>query len=163
LFEGGLYPIDAHGVLLPTADFTSERARAFPRIAAQDAAPMSPPGAAWGDQRIHEAAITAAALAPYWEKLELYRIVVLAGSTDARGTREIVFRLITRGNTMILWGHAPGKEIVSEATADKKIARLLKLRRDVGSLDSVGQDRAIDLRDENQLEMASRPENTFEM
>ena len=161
--EGGLYPIDAAGVLLPTADFTSERARAFPRIAAQDAAPMSPPGAAWGDHRIHDAAVTAAALAPYWEKLDLYRIIALAGSTDARGEKDVVFRLMTRGNTMILWGHAPGKEIVAEAAADKKIARLLRLRREEGSLDSVGKDQAIDLRDEDQLEMASRPEDTFEM
>jgi hypothetical protein len=161
-YEGGLYPIDVEGVLLPTGDFSPERASKFPRIAAKDAAPMSPPGAAWGDQRIHEAAVTAAALSPYWDELNLYRILAFAGPTDARGRRDVVLRMLTRGNTLILWGHAPGKEHDSEASVEKKIARLLQLKREKGSLDSVGIKRAIDVRGAERLEMASRPDDIFE-
>ena len=62
----------------------------------------------------------------------------------------------------VLWGHAPGKESASEASAEKKIGRMLKLKRENGSLDSVDPDRAIDVRDADELELAAIPEDTFE-
>lgn len=154
----GLYPIDIHGVLLPTADFSAEAARKYPRVAAADATPMSPPGAPWGDERIHDGAIIAAALGPYWEQLGLYRILAFDGITDARGRRGIVFRLSTRKRTMIIWGHAPGKESPAEPPAEKKIARLLEVAKTQGSLDSIGPGEAIDLRDAEKIEIAALPD-----
>ncbi len=156
-YEGGLYPVDETGVLLPTADFSVKAAQQFPRIVAQNAAPMAPPGALWGDQRIHQAAMLAAVLDPYWKKLSLYRIVAIFDGPNASGGRDIEFRLVTRNSTIVLWGHGPGKETATEASVAKKIGWLLKLQRDKGSLDSVDPDRAIDVRDDQNIEMAVRP------
>ncbi len=154
--QPGLFPIDVDGTLLPTADFTAERAIQYPRISIPNASPLGFPGSPWGDDRVHDAAIIAAALAPYWEKLELYRIALMGGFAQGRGKSENVFRLTTRDHVNLIWGHAPGKENPNEATADKKIARLLSLKEQ-DELTGLGPDQAIDLRNPDKLDMAALP------
>ncbi len=154
--QAGLFPVDVEGTLLPTADFTAERAKSYPRISVPDAFPLGAPGSPWGDDRIHQAAVIAASLLPYWDRLELYRIVLLTGIDKSRYKTDSVFRLTTRTNVNIIWGHAPGKELPGEATADKKIARLLSLREQNG-FDGVGPEQAIDLRNPEKIDMAALP------
>lgn len=154
--QPGLFPIDGDGILLPTADFTAERAAQYPRISVPNALPLGFPGNAWGDERVHDAAVIAATLGPYWEKLELYRIVLLGGLTQNRGKSDNLYRLTTRDNVSLIWGHAPGKEHPNEATADKKIARILSLKEQNG-LTGLGPDQAIDLRNPEKLDIAALP------
>ncbi len=61
--EAGLLFIDAHGVLLPSADFAQGQAKDFLRIAAGNETPASVYGTPWGSERIAGAARVAAA----WE------------------------------------------------------------------------------------------------
>ena len=141
--QPGLFPIDADGTLLPTADFTAERAKHYPRISIPNASPLGFPGSPWGDDRVHDAAIIATALAPYWERLGLYRIALLGGLAQNRGKSDNVFRLTTRDHVNVIWGHAPGKEHPNETSTDKKIARLLSLKEQNG-LTGIHPNEAID-------------------
>jgi hypothetical protein len=154
--QPGLFPVDADGTLLPTADFTAERATQYPRISVPDAAPLGFPGSPWGDHRVHDAALIASALTPYWERLELYRIVLWSGLAPNRGQPDYVFRLTTRDNVNVIWGHAPGKEHANECPVDKKIARLLTLKEQNG-LSVASPDQAIDVRDPEKVDMAALP------
>ena len=86
--EGGLYPIDALGVLLPTADFSRVEARTYPPLSEIRTLPLGPVGENWGDPRVGGGAELAAVLFEDWQRLRLYRIVPSehprAGRTDER-------------------------------------------------------------------------------
>ena len=180
----GLYPVDTAGVLLPTNDFqficescgkrfavqTQQRtcdscsaklvnvATQYPRLWARDTAPLGQPGANWGDQRIHAGAKLATALRPLWKRLGLYRIVARNPSQYSGQPQRPMFELVTRNNTIIYWGRAPGEEIDDEPTADKKVSRLVDFVRQHGSLDAIEPGRSIDLRDPDQLQVATKEE-----
>jgi hypothetical protein len=138
--------VDTEGVLLPSDNFTSDDAAKYPRISAADTAPVGPAGTLWGDARIHSGAQLAAALQRHWRKLGLYRIVAYRGQRDRTGRRIPHFELQTRQKTTILWGQAPGEELAGEPDTDHKVAHLLELVRQKGSLDNASPDGAIDLR-----------------
>jgi hypothetical protein len=122
----GLFPVDPHGVLLPSGDFTAAEARNYPRIAGVHGQPWALVGSPWNDPTVIGGAKIAGNLATIWKNLGLYQIRPLAApqqSLDAKGD----FELVTRAGETIAWGAAPGHEKPGEPTTSDKIARLKKL------------------------------------
>ncbi len=159
--SGGVIPVDRDGVTLPTlTDFTSEQVSRYPIIHAKDAAAIAAAGAKWGDERVHASARLADFLSPYWEELNLRRIVAFKGVQDGRGISSPTLHLQTRSKTTILWGHAPGDESPGEAKAETKISRLAALYEETGTLDSIEPGRAIDLRHSDRIVLAHLPDET---
>jgi hypothetical protein len=130
---GGL-PVDAHGVLLPTKDFSAQDADEYPRIGEIHSKPLGSMGTAWGDPCVVGAAQIAAELAPDWKTLGLFRIVP-AERKPARTGVEYTYALVTRSGTKIHWGRSPATTMPGEIPAAKKIAQLKRYASQNGSLD----------------------------
>lgn len=142
---GGLLPVDAQGVLLPSTDFSPLEAGRYPRLVGIDSAPVGPPGERWGDARVAGAAEIAAAFGPAWERLGLERIVCTTAISAGR-VQDETYELLTRGGTRVLWGRAPSAEIPSEVPAAEKVARLEKYAAQRGSLDGPNGPGDLDIR-----------------
>ena len=152
---GGVFPIDADGVLLPVDGFSPESARKFAHIDVGDTWPLGMVGTSWGDPRVAGAAQIAAAFGSSWSRLGLYWIgsaQVESGVTGEPPT----FDLVTRNGLRIRWGHAPQREDQAEARAADKIARLRQFIDEGGPLDGLRGDIEIDLRDRTQIRVAPR-------
>ena len=149
----GLDPVDVEGVFLPTADFSSVEARAYPWLTGFHAtAPAGGAGNHWGDERVVGAAEIAAAFADDWKKLKLDRIEPAdPGRSAYRGVYS--YTLFTHGGTKIIWGRPPGSELPSEAPAADKIARLKELAEVRGSLDGSRPRSPIDVRSRDGLRL----------
>jgi hypothetical protein len=139
--EAGLLFIDAHSVLLPSADFAPERAKDFLRIAGGNETPTGMYGTTWGSERIAGAARLAAAWGERWKPLLLYRIVPL--ETPGGGWH---YELESKAGARIAWGAAPGKEPAGEPLAEQKIATLEQHVADTGPLDDRASGTPLDLR-----------------
>lgn len=155
--ERGLLPIDGRGVLLPPQDFTSEQCRDYVRLAVGDTYPAGPAGTAWGDDRVMGAAQIAALIGERWRELGLHRVVAVS-SKDLQRRRfaDTTYELTTRSQTLFLWGHAPGKELNTEATAAEKLARLEQLIAKQGQQSSEGNGLEIDLRERTGVTLRPR-------
>jgi hypothetical protein len=141
----GLYPVDIHGVLLPSGDFTAAEARDYPRIAGVSSQPFGPVGTPWNDPHVTGGAKIAAQLAQVWKVLGLYQIRPLQQQIKLNNA-EMQFELVTRGGATIAWGSTPGQELPAEPTAAEKIARLKKLSAAHGSFDDAARNLKLDLR-----------------
>ena len=146
-------PVDAYGVLLPTADFTEhEAATRYLHLIRIDYVPKGPFGRRWSDPRVIGGAEIAAALGPVWEMMKLNRIEAMpddsAGNATARPSpTEPVFALLTRVGTRITWGYAPGANVLGEQPAAEKVARLRQYFDDYDSLDAAdGKPQQFDVR-----------------
>ena len=128
---GGLFPIDEFGVLLPTADFSMEDAKAYPRLSGVPAATAGPVGTPWQDAQVVAAARIAATLAPNWRTLKLERIVPLTGSTPA----DPQFELRTGRGTRVVWGHAEPPAGSNESKLADKLAKLSRYATPAEGLD----------------------------
>lgn len=144
---GGLYPVDAEGVLLPTADFSPIEARHYPRLGGVTSAPLGGVGSPWGDPRVQDGARIAEVLADIWNELKLAQIVPHGSGENTPSLSEPLYDLVTRGGNRIVWGHPPGQAVGNEAGTEAKIAWLRKLVSDHGSLDSAIGSGGVDLRD----------------
>jgi hypothetical protein len=155
---GGLLPVDAQGVLLPSTseDFSSLEATRYPRLKGVDRGPTTPPGRLWIDAKVIGGAEIAAALADVWTSMELDHIVALpeadvgatASGSQTHWAREPVFAIFTQRGTRILWGHAPrAKNITGETPTAGKVAYLKHRLSQDDTLDGPqGQPRQLDLR-----------------
>jgi|688.fasta_scaffold20041_2 hypothetical protein len=123
-WKGGLLGIDAEGIVLPTADFTSEAAAEYPRITGIETSPKSAAGVAWGDVEVEEGAAVAALVGPEWGPLGLVELRPL------RGRAGRMWELVGPGTRTILFGSAPGHEQPGEPSAAARIARLKGLGAD---------------------------------
>jgi hypothetical protein len=155
---GGLLPVDAEGVLLPSADFSPIEAGRYPRLVDVDRKPAGPPGQRWADARVIGGAEIAVAVGPAWDALKLQRIAplppagaaglgfanVVEGDSGRRG--EYTFCLITRGGTRIFWGYPPGANAPGELPAAEKIARLQRYQADHDTLDGPRGRQELDVR-----------------
>lgn len=131
---GGL-PVDSHGVLLPTRDFSPDDADRYPRIGEIHAKPAGPVGTSWGDPRVVGAAQVATVLLDDWKKLGLFRIVPGERKPARRGF-EYTFLLVTNTGTTIHWGRSPATQVPGEVPAAEKIAQLKRYAaQNHGSLD----------------------------
>jgi hypothetical protein len=125
---GGLLAVDAEGVVLPSDDFTSESAAAYPRVAGVASGPQGAVGFPWGDAMVEQGAALAAALAPDWKTLGLVECRPQAASAEG-----VVWELRGSGERGIIFGSAPGHERPGEPTAAAKIARLRSLPQETAA------------------------------
>lgn len=152
---GGLYAVDAEGVVLPSQDFSPLEARRYPRLAGIDSVPIGPVGTAWGDPRVAGGARIAAALLEHWHKLGLARIAPLASGAATIDGSQIAFALISTSGMRIIWGASPGAESrLGEPTAEEKLARLLDYVARHGPLDGPHAPAELDLRHRNRAATA---------
>ncbi len=119
---GGLLPIDAEGILLPSDDFSAESAARYPKITGIASGPRGAVGFTWGDPLVEEAAAVASVIGPEWQRLRLVSCRPVPGvkeghAWDFMGDDELVIR----------FGSAPGHEQPDEPTAALKVARLRAL------------------------------------
>lgn len=116
---GGLLPVDAEGILLPSDDFSPESAARYPKITGITSGPRGAIGFTWGDRLVEEAAAVASVIGPEWERLDLVECRPKAG-TDTGAEWE----LAGDDGLVIRFGAAPGHERPGEPTAAVKVARL---------------------------------------
>lgn len=129
--SGGLLPIDADGVLLPTEDFAPEQAREYPRAAGITSTPLGPVGTRWGDPRVEVSAKLAELLLGDWKPIGLYRMLVREETTAESG-RHLLLELTSRGGTRLIWGSPLGSEAASELKPAEKLKRLRELAAAAG-------------------------------
>jgi len=120
---GGLFPVDNQGVLLPTADFTTDEAVHYPRLSNIQTVTEGPMGTTWQDARVLGAAKISSVLLEDWESLKLYKIVPVAAAGPAAA---VEYELYTRRQTRVLWGHAESNTAAGEPAAEEKLAQLKK-------------------------------------
>jgi hypothetical protein len=154
---GGVFAVDAEGVLLPSEDFSPIEATRYPRLTGVERKPSGPPGRRWGDATVIGGAEIAAALMSAWEAMRLQSIAPLTDDATTatnqgenettRRYQEPQFVLFTRGGTRIFWGYAPGANVVGELSATEKVARLQKYWTANDTLDvPQGQPSTLDIR-----------------
>ena len=131
---GGLLPIDAQGILLPTAGFSTPEAQSYPRIVGVTSIPRGLVGTPWGDVAVERAAKLAVFLQDAWRSLRLRQIEVLPANIET--PNEAGLQVITRSGTAFYWGAAPGEESEGEVKATDKLARLTQLVCESKSLDA---------------------------
>ncbi len=137
--RGGLLPIDAEAVLLPTADFSPAEAENYLRISGASSSPLGPLGTAWADPAVAASAKLAALLQPVWSQLQLRRIRI-RNLIAPSGAQMMYLELATRSGTTFVWGPAPDTEAPQEPTAAEKLSRLKQLAGKQGSLDATPAD-----------------------
>jgi len=142
---GGLLPVDACGILLPSQDFSAVEAARYPRFSGQDSLPLGTVGQPWGDPLVAGAAEIAELLGPVWDHFELARIVVLPLPEHPQRL-EPIYGLVTRGDSQIVWGRAPHAESPGEPPAAEKLAILKRYAAARGSLETRRQAEPLDLR-----------------
>lgn len=150
---GGLFPVDDHGVLLPSADFSPQEASRYPRVAGINPATAGPVGTKWPDPRVIGASGIAKTLLDVWVPWELGRIEPAAASASNPVVEDPGYVVFTTQGTRIFWGSAPGGETAGEGTADAKLAQLKRHLAEHGTLDTGDHD--LDLRPVTRL--STRP------
>lgn len=113
-------PVDSEGVVLPEDLFHAEEKQLgnYLRITTDYSLPTGPLGTPWGDERILGAARIAALLEQAWREWQIFRIATVP---SVELEQRPIFELRTRGQTRILWGHAPGQEEPGETAALQKV------------------------------------------
>lgn len=142
---GGLLPVDAEGILLPSGDFSPSEAARYPRLQGVEQNPTGTAGSRWTNAKVIGGAEIAALLIPHWDAMKLLRIVPLAADPTVHGqvggsrrSTEPFFALFTRAGSRILWGYAPGANALGELPAQEKVARLQRYLEQHDSLDGNG-------------------------
>ncbi|MEX0715387.1 MAG: hypothetical protein WD066_02310 [Planctomycetaceae bacterium] len=151
--QGGMYPIDAHGVLLPPTDFSAAETHRYPAIAGVKSTPQGPAGSSWGDPIVIAAAKVAVALLSEWRELGLVAIRVVEPAK--RKPEEMTFELVAPQGSRIVWGRPPGTDHPGELSADQKLGRLKDYRARFGDFDAPQGPYEIDIR--HWQEISRRP------
>jgi hypothetical protein len=140
--DDGLLPIDAEGIVLPTADFSPGDTNNYPRIVGITSRPLKPVGTSWGDPAITAAALLAASLESLADILPRPTIRLADASLKAQSGLDMqpIFLLATASGTSFVWGAAPGHEPPGEASALDKLSMLRQLAAAHGSLDAIPAD-----------------------
>lgn len=121
---GGLFAVDAEGVVLPSEDFTAEAASAYPRVGGIRSSPVGVAGSRWGDAAVHEAAAVAAAVGPECRDLGLRDLRPAAAAAGR------AWEFVDASGRVIRFGSAPGEEGPGEPAAAAKVNRLRALATD---------------------------------
>ncbi len=144
--EPGLVPVDATGVILPTADFSLNQTRDFLRISIPEVNSYGIDGTIWDDIRVVEAAAIADAWDTNWTKAGLYRVVATESRGGRRSNGETDYELRTREGARVIWGRGLGQERAGEASASQKIAQALDYVTEHGPLDDTPGKMILDVR-----------------
>ncbi len=139
---GGLFAIDAEGVLLPSGDFSPNQAKTYPRLTGITTVPISQVGTAWGDPLVEGGALVAASLLEIWNPLQLGQIVPAEGLGNSPGSSPS-YVVHTRGGSTIHWGAANGSGPLSNRN---KAERIKEIAHQQGGLEPNHQPTVIDLR-----------------
>ncbi len=116
--EGGYFPIDKQGVVLPTDNFVPANIHEYIRVLGIKSLPTHPIGAAWGDFRVETAAGIAEQLLPYQKDFGALEIVV--HDQSAREQRqESCFDLRLENGAIIRWTQQYFNGIEVEQIADE--------------------------------------------
>ncbi len=107
---GGLLPIDARGILLPTAGFSTAEAQSYPRIAGITSIPQGLVGTPWGDVAVERAAKLAILLRDAWQSLRLRQIEVLPAHIETPGVAGL--QIVTRGGTAFFWAQLQARKLI---------------------------------------------------
>ena len=120
--EGGWWPVDTEGVLLPPDEFSLNQTRNYLNVRTHNHMPQGlVVGTSFGDPGVLGAARLATALETTWRQMGLVRIHVIQSRPVSRSQDvEIVYELESSGGTRIQWGRAPGQERPGEQTAIEK-------------------------------------------
>ncbi|HVA49907.1 MAG TPA: hypothetical protein VNH11_26305 [Pirellulales bacterium] len=151
---GGLLPLDAEGVQLPTADFSPLEARRYPRLSEFGAAMPPPAGTRWTDARVVAAAALAALLIDSWDELGLHHLAVASDPSASAG--QIEFDLFTQAGTRIAWGAAPTAKPEGQAAATDKLSRLRRYHAEHNTLEGSRGPQVLDLRTPHGVEASPR-------
>lgn len=152
---GGMLPVDAEGVCLPSTDFSPVEASRYPRLANIDSAPVGSLGTRWGDARVVGGAEIAALLGPHWSEFQLQRIAAATGPAE-----QVAFELFTRNGTRVLWGSAPGANAPGEPPAAEKLARLKQYASEHGGLETPQGPVDLDVRGAQGLRVSARADSS---
>lgn len=141
---GGLYAVDAEGVLLPSADFSAEDVKPYPRLAGIHTLTEGPVGTPWQDPHVQGAAKIADVLRDHWVALGLLRIAPTPSDKRLLAGR-VEYDLFTKQGTCVRWGSVDDTRTSGEPTLVQKALRLREYAQRNGSLDS-GDPRVLDVR-----------------
>lgn len=149
---GGYLPIDKHGYLLPEKDFSTADIDRYPLIRDVASVPVGR-GESWGDPAVIGAAQLAAVLTrenevgqSWWKMLGFKSIVAPRQVAMANETDDLQYRLITKGNSEILWGRAPTTAHPAELTVAQKLERMAEYHRSYNGFDDTPAPFQIDIR-----------------
>ena len=129
-----LIPIDRHGVVMPENLVIDDGSRPKIYVSHFDQETGKVPShmqeilrwATWPDDRITQAAAISNLLIQDWQALGLCRIITFPASEPTQNS-STPFELWTNEGpnaATIIWGNAPGLEVIGEATADQKLTAL---------------------------------------
>lgn len=148
----GFYPIDRHGILLPSHDFSPSDVERYPVIERVASVPLGKLGEAWGDPAVTEAAQIASILLEkkegrtWWQRLELAGIQVPRHVAMLSEADDMEFQLRTKGGSEILWGRSPSSDHPGELTVAQKLQRLEDFQSHYGGMDDEHGPYQIDIR-----------------
>lgn len=155
----GIYPVDRDSILLPPRDFAASDLQRFPKLANVPTTPAGPAGTEWGDPIVLGAARLAEFLAPdgdlsiYWERFQLESIEASERTAATVTLQDVVYELVTRGRSRIIWGRAPGADDL-EPTVAQKLGRLESYFTGHGGFESQGSPNRIDIRNFDTIEVS---------
>lgn len=144
-----LVPVDIDGAILPTRDLSADAMRYLPRIELVDPVVQPPAvGGLWLEPRLAGALSLVQSFGPAWNELNLF-LVRIDHSADVRaGQRFWSYSVVSTGNTVVVWGAAPGFSPPDEAPFERKLDSLRRAVAQHGPLDSVAKSPAlIDVRE----------------
>ena len=136
-------PVDGSGTVMP-AEVVQHVAP--PRISIFNPQRLSllRPWTVWQDARVVDAAAIMNQIGSRAKQLGIYRVMTMRSSRELSAS-QVPFELWPENGTRIVWGNAPGKEVVGEASADVKLDALLRFVSQHGSLEEMPE-RRVDLR-----------------
>ena len=149
---GGYLPIDKHGYLLPEKDFSTADIDRYPLIRDVSSVPIGR-GESWGDPAVIGAAQLAAVLTneneagqSWWKTLGFKSIIAPRQVAIADEADDLQYRLVTKGNSEILWGRAPTTAHPAELTVVQKLERMAEYHRSYNGFDDAPAPFQIDIR-----------------
>lgn len=146
---GALLPVDLDGAVLPTRDLSADALRYLPRIELVDPVVRPPAvGALWTEPRLAGALSLVQSFGAAWNELNLFLVRIDRTPEVRAGQRFWSYNVISTGNTVVVWGAAPGFAPPDESPFARKLESLRRVIAREGPLDSVANSPAlIDVRD----------------
>ena len=136
-------PVDSSGTVMPAEIVQHVQ---LPRISVfnPQSLDLLRPWEVWRDARVVDAAAIMSQIGARAQQLGIYRVMTMRSSRQMAAS-QIPFELWPQNGTKVVWGNAPGKEVVGEASAASKLEALVRFVSQHGSLEQM-PDRRVDLR-----------------
>jgi len=157
--QSGVHAVDVEGVVLPPKDFALADVDRFPTVRGVTTRPPDP-GERWNDLAVLGAARLATELAPErdmsrnWSRYGLAEIAVIPNPGAANRLEEVVYELVTKSGSRIIWGRAPGADDL-EPSVSQKLGRLDDYLADFATFDGPDGPQRIDIRHFEVIEVTS--------